>query len=212
MKITSIFIFSIILFTPFNFAKGQDVKIGDQIWSASNLDVLTFRNGDSIPKAQTSEEWIKAMNNMQPAWCYILNSKNIKTDDILYNFYAVYDSRGLAPKGWRIASNDDWSMLIKKLGGDQKAFYYLKMGGNSFKASLSSGHRTIEYDISTSIDGAIDTLNTKAPIFIDARWWASDILSNDSAGYIMLPADDAKEIYFGIGNKGFGCSVRCIKE
>ena len=79
MKITSIFIFSIILFTPFNFAKGQDVKIGDQIWSASNLDVLTFRNGDSIPKAQTSEEWIKAMNNMQPAWCYILNSKNIKT-------------------------------------------------------------------------------------------------------------------------------------
>ena len=212
MKITSIFIFSIILFTPFNFAKGQDVKIGDQIWSASNLDVLTFRNGDSIPKAQTSEEWIKAMNNKQPAWCYILNSKNIKTDKILYNFYAVNDSRVIAPKGWRIASNEDWSMLIKKLGGEQKAFYYLKMDGNSFKANPRSGHRTIEYDISTSLGGTVDTLNIKSPIFLDTRWWASDKLNNDSAGYIMLPTDDTKEIYFGIGNKGFGCSVRCIKD
>lgn len=212
MKITSIFIFSLIMLSKLNLAKAQEVKIGSQIWTTKNLSVLTFLNGDSIPKAQTSEEWVRAMDNKQPAWCYSLNSNNIQTDGILYNFYAVNDSRGIAPKGWRIASNNDWSILIKNLGGNQKAFYYLKINGNSFKACPMYGYRVIDYDISTSLDGTSDTLNKKAPIFLDTRWWASDKLNNDSAGYIMLSVDDVKEIYFGIGNKGFGCSVLCIKE
>ena len=46
------------------------VRIGDQIWSATNLDVATFRNGDPIPEAKTDEEWVKAGREGRPAWCY----------------------------------------------------------------------------------------------------------------------------------------------
>ncbi len=34
----------------------------------------------------------------------------------LYNWYAVNDSRGLAPAGWRVATKSDWDTLISYLG------------------------------------------------------------------------------------------------
>ena len=33
----------------------------------------------------------------------------------LYNHYAVLDSRGLCPLGWRIPTDSDWNVLIKSL-------------------------------------------------------------------------------------------------
>jgi len=36
------------------------VKIGTQVWAIANLNVVTFRNGDTIPEARTNEEWVSA--------------------------------------------------------------------------------------------------------------------------------------------------------
>ena len=44
---------------------GQEVTIGTQVWSTENLDVTTFRNGDSIPQARTEEEWKKAGKSLR---------------------------------------------------------------------------------------------------------------------------------------------------
>lgn len=33
----------------------EEIKIGEQIWMGSNLDVTNFRNGDPIPNAITDE-------------------------------------------------------------------------------------------------------------------------------------------------------------
>lgn len=51
----------------------QTVTIGTQVWMTKNLDVVTFRNGDPIPQAKTSEAWKKAGESKQPAWCYYNN-------------------------------------------------------------------------------------------------------------------------------------------
>ena len=57
----------------------NEVKIGTQIWTTKNLEVSTFRNGEAIPEAKSKDEWEKASNNKQPAWCYYNNdSKNGK--------------------------------------------------------------------------------------------------------------------------------------
>ena len=44
-----------------------EIKIGNQIWMSRNLDVVTFRNGDTIPEAKTKAEWLKAGGKRQPA-------------------------------------------------------------------------------------------------------------------------------------------------
>jgi clan AA aspartic protease (TIGR02281 family) len=98
----------------------KGVKIGNQTWSSENLDVSTFRNGDVIPEVKSSEEWELLFMNHQPAWCYYNNDEGLMLGK-LYNWYAVIDPRGLAPKGWKIPSVKDWEILIKYL--DPKMTY-----------------------------------------------------------------------------------------
>jgi uncharacterized protein (TIGR02145 family) len=97
---------------------GETVKIGNQVWMTKNLDVDHFRNGDSIIEAKTEKEWVEAGSKKIPAWCYFNNDPNNNEKyGKLYNWYAVNDKRGLAPKGWHIPSNDEFNELIEFLGG-----------------------------------------------------------------------------------------------
>ncbi len=188
------------------------VKIGAQVWASENLESRTFRNGDSILQAQTDEEWQKANQNKQAAWCYCKNSDNKITEGILYNFYALIDPRGLAPIGWRIPSNSDWSILFDELGGLKQSFYYLRMENNSFKSNPYFGHRRIAHGITTNLDGTKDTININSVFLPETCWWSSDELSYSDAFFIMLSIDDNGEIYFEYDSKGRGCSIRCLKE
>lgn len=91
----------------------QQVKIGEQIWQEQNLHVSSFRNGDPIQEAKTTEEWLKANKNKQAAWCYYENDESLsKERGKLYNWYAVNDPRGLAPKGWKIPTFEDYIELV----------------------------------------------------------------------------------------------------
>jgi uncharacterized protein (TIGR02145 family) len=97
----------------------KEVKIGNQVWMAENLNVDKFRNGDPIPEAKTAEEWQKAGKNREPAWSYNDNDPaNGKRYGKLYNWFAVNDPRGLAPEGWKIPSHEDWTQLKDFLGED----------------------------------------------------------------------------------------------
>ena len=95
------------------------IIIGTQEWMASNLDVATFRNGDLIFEAKSDEEWEKARENKEPAWCYYENDPaNGSKYGKLYNWYAVIDSRGLAPVGYKIPSDAELTKLTDFLGGN----------------------------------------------------------------------------------------------
>jgi uncharacterized protein (TIGR02145 family) len=97
----------------------KEVKIGNQVWMSTNLNVSTFRNGDPIPQAKSNGEWSTAGKNNTPAWCYYKNeTKNGVIYGKLYNWYAVNDSRGLAPEGWHIPTDEEWMKLIDNLGGN----------------------------------------------------------------------------------------------
>jgi uncharacterized protein (TIGR02145 family) len=118
----------------------QTVTIGNQIWTTKNLDVATFRNGDAIPQAKTNEEWEAAGDNKQPAWCYHENNTaNGNKYGKLYNWYAVVDARGLAPIGYHIPTDDEWTVLSTFLGGEDVAGKKMKssFGWNSYKTGGS---------------------------------------------------------------------------
>ncbi len=103
------------------------IRIKDQEWMIGNLGVDKFRNGDIIPEAKTYKEWEEASDNLSPAWCYLNNdSTNGIKYGKLYNWYAVIDPRGLAPKGWHIPNDQEWQVMIDHLGGSKNAAYSLK--------------------------------------------------------------------------------------
>ena len=77
-------------------------------YSITNLDVITYRNGDAIPEVKDIEEWSKLTTG---AYCYYDNDPN---KGILYNWYAVNDSRGLSPLGWKIPNNKEIDLLDLK--------------------------------------------------------------------------------------------------
>jgi uncharacterized protein (TIGR02145 family) len=105
----------------------KSVKIGTQIWMVENSNVDKFRNGDPIPEVKSAEEWRKAGEQGKPA-CYYDNtdSKNLKLFGRVYNYYALQDTRGLAPEGWHIASSSEWEILIDYAGGEEVAGKKLK--------------------------------------------------------------------------------------
>jgi uncharacterized protein (TIGR02145 family) len=110
--------------------KSEYIKIGDQIWMSKNLGTKVFRNGDSIFFAKNNEEWVKAGNNKQPAWCYPNFNNSKYNRNILYNYFAVQDMRNLAPYGWRVASYFDYnnnreliSFLNRLKGADSNSLF-----------------------------------------------------------------------------------------
>lgn len=90
----------------------ETVTIGTQIWMGKNLDVTTFRNGDAIAEVKTDAEWQSVYDNKKPAWCYYNNDPaNGAKYGKLYNWWAVFDARGLAPAGWHIPYKKDFDVL-----------------------------------------------------------------------------------------------------
>jgi uncharacterized protein (TIGR02145 family) len=118
----------------------KTVKIGTQEWTAENLNVEHYRNGDPIPQVQDKDEWAKLTTG---AWCYYANtSENGKIYGKLYNWYAINDSRGLAPAGWHIPSDAEWTTLTDYLGGTTKEkneggikYWIIEVVGGKLKAT-----------------------------------------------------------------------------
>ena len=95
------------------------LQVGTMIWTGKNLGVAHYRNGDSIPEVRDHKEWA---NLTTGAWCYNDNKQeNGATYGKLYNWYAVNDQRGLAPKGWHVATDAEWSALGDVFGGSENA-------------------------------------------------------------------------------------------
>jgi len=119
MKATLIFFLLILLSISTTLSAQETVTIGTQVWMTNNLNVDKFRNGDPIPQAKTNEEWKAAGENKQPAWCYYDNDPaNGAKYGKLYNWYAVNDARGLAPAGYHVPSDAEWTILENQLGSD----------------------------------------------------------------------------------------------
>ena len=186
-------------------------KIGNQIWATKNLDVATYRNGDAIPQVQDSAAWNILTTG---AWCYYENnSANGTTYGKLYNWYAVNDSRGLAPTGYHIPTSAEWSTLTTYLGGMQIAGGKMKESGTSHwispntDATNSSGFTGLPggyRNESSGIFGGIGTIGW---------WWTSGGVGNNKAWDVKLRNDEGEVSGYGNGAPiRFGMSVRCIKD
>jgi uncharacterized protein (TIGR02145 family) len=183
------------------------VAIGTQRWEVANLNVSTFRNGDSIPEARSNKEWVAAGESGKPAWCYYNNNPAIGLKyGKLYNWYAVSDPRGLAPVGWTLASDDDWARLISYLGGQGAAGDKMKStsgwgdGNNGTNEAgfigLPGGYR-VE-------NGTFQNLGSIA------IWWSStESRAQDAIDHYISQSPSLNK---GSSPKQRGESVRCLRQ
>jgi len=183
------------------------VTIGNQIWMSKNLSVARYRNGDIIPQVSDATQWAALTTG---AWCWIKNDSATygSTYGRLYNWYAVNDSRGLAPQGWHVPSDGEWTVLETTLGGSLVAGGTLKnisgwsppntgATNSSGFSALPGGHRV--YD------------GTFNGFFGYGFWWSSTEFGITEALGRILTIDDT---VVGIAylSKSYGFSVRCIKD
>lgn len=58
---------------------------------------------------------------------------------LLYNWYAISDSRNIAPVGWHVPTSTEWNVLINHLGGQTVAAGHMKQTGLNHWLSQSTG-------------------------------------------------------------------------
>jgi uncharacterized protein (TIGR02145 family) len=191
-------------------SSSKEVTIGEQVWMTQNLNVDKFRNGDPIPYAKTDEEWGKAGDNEQPVWCYYDNDEaNGEKYGKLYNWYAVNDPRGLAPKGWHIPSDNEWTTLTDYLGGKDAAGTKMK----STSGWKNDGNGTNEGGFSGLPGGFREYFGAFGSIGDYGNWWGSTEggYSSRDSWVRTLGYEDGS-----VGRDGssqtFGFSVRCLRD
>ena len=119
-------------------AKAQEtVIIGTQTWMVKNLDVTTYRDGTAIPQVTDPAAWGALTTG---GWCYYNNDPaNGILYGKLYNWYAVNDPRGLAPAGFHVPSDGEWTTLSTTLGGLSVAGGKMKSTGTTLWTSPNAG-------------------------------------------------------------------------
>jgi uncharacterized protein (TIGR02145 family) len=170
------------------------VKIGSQIWMAENLKATKYRNSDPIPDVTDNKKWARLKSD---AYCnYNNDPSNVTSYGRLYNWYSVNDIRNIAPIGWHIPTDKEWTMLTDFLGGERFVAGKLKEMGFTFAVLLG---------------GSRDSNGIFCDILINSSWWSSKEYSNTNAYYRTL-TNTFSSVYSFTHNKSCGFSVRCVKD
>jgi len=185
----------------------KTITIGTQTWMAENLRTTKYNDGTAIQNVANNSDWT---NLSTGAYCNYNNETTLEykaTYGYLYNWYAV-NKGTLAPKGWHVAADSEWTTLITYIGGN----YY----GNKLKekgtthwdinedatnesgfTALAAGHRT--------------QTGTLTDITLDVIYWSSTSQSSRYAKSRGL-YDFTDQIYNDGIEKRYGLSVRCVKD
>ncbi len=205
---------SLILLLSFTI-KAHDVTIGTQTWTSKNLNVSKFRNGEAIPLAKTNAEWKSAGENKQPAWCYYENkTANGTKYGKLYNFYAVNDPRGLAPSGYHVPTDAEWTILTDYLGGESKAGKKMK-STIGWKNNCNRNNGTNTSGFAGLPGGSREDhggfKNEGWDVHAEGLWWSTTYYAGDVpwSRELGFTSDDLSKTAFA---SEYGLSVRCIKD
>jgi uncharacterized protein (TIGR02145 family) len=208
MKTTLSIVLCCLSFLIFSQTTVKEVKIGTQIWTTSNLNTSKFANGEIIPQAKTAAEWKKAGEEGKPVWCYYnFLAENGKKYGRLYNWYAVNDKRVLAPKGYKIPTDEEWKTLVDFCGGIMEAGKKLKSAtgwNDKGNGAAPNGFNGLPGGFCLD-DGMCAGLGSSG------AWWTSSAGQYENTAWdrYLEAEKNASETYSESNRIGF--SVRCIK-
>jgi uncharacterized protein (TIGR02145 family) len=188
----------------------KTITIGTQTWMAENLRATKYRNGDPIPNIGENSAWATLTSG---AYCNYESTSDINqiaTYGRLYNWFAIADSRNIAPTGWHVPSDAELTTLITFLNGESIAGGKMKETGTTHWASPNTGAAN-ESGFSAPPAGYRDFDGTFNSDGYYGYWWSSDESSSTKAWvrYLYYNFSDAKHDNL---NKSSGFSVRCLRD
>jgi len=186
----------------------QVIKIGTQNWMKENLKTTRYNDGTAIPLVSDPTEWGTIAT---PGYCWYNNDQSTygKTYGALYNWYAVNTGK-LAPAGWHVPTDDDWTKLTNYLGGDSIAGGKLKSADTLYWISPNTG-ATNESGFTALPAGDRSENGAFASVGTYGSWWCSTENAPGNAWY--------RDMYYKGGHVGryinyerSGFSIRLIKN
>ena len=179
-------LFTTVLFTATAFSQGEQryangtatdqdgntfewINYGTQDWATENAEVVTYRDGTTIPQVTDATEW---SNLTTGAWCYYDNDP---TKGKLYNWFAVMGihdndentpNKEFAPEGWHVPTDAEWTTLENYLISNGYNYDGTTSGNKIAKAMAS----TTGWASSTSAEGV-----------------GNDQSTNNSSGFNAFP-------------------------
>ncbi len=186
----------------------QPLTIGSQVWMLKNLNVDHYRNGDSILEVSNSTEWSHLTSG---AWCHYNNEPtNGKLYGKLYTWDGVNDPRGLAPLGWHVPTDDEWTTLTNYSGGESTCGKILKENGRSHW--LKDNIATNENGFTALPGGMRDGSGILFYLINEGgTWWAST-QADDARAWFRSLEHDRLDIRRDKLYRNDGMSVRCVKD
>ena len=201
----------------------KSIKIGNQEWSSENLNIAHFNNGDEIQQVESAEDWLKCLENKTPAWCYFDNNPdNGNKYGKLYNAFAVMDVRGIAPGGWHVPTDEEWSELVEFLGGASTG-KLLKSSSGWLSRRVSSLNPNSQREDGNGTDihsfgalpGGYRTPASASYKYLGEYgfWWsASQVSKINKSPWAYYMSSDNTEVDRSGYNPLCGFSVRCVKN
>jgi uncharacterized protein (TIGR02145 family) len=183
------------------------VLIGTQQWMQQNLEVVTYRDGTVIPQETDATAWAGLTTG---AWCYYDNDPSSGYGK-LYNWYAVNDPRGLAPQGWHIPTDDEWTTLGTFLGGNTAAGGKMKTKGTTrwtspnTSATNQSGYAGLPGGLRGD-GGAFGLVGNYG------LWWSAKENGSTRAWNRYLENANGNLVSGNYFYKHSGFSVRCLRD
>jgi uncharacterized protein (TIGR02145 family) len=192
----------------------ETVQIGDQLWMKENLKVTHYNDGTEIPTGYSNDDW---MNLSTGAYAvYNDNPANADVYGNLYNWYAV-ETGNLAPEGWHVPTDGEYSALTGYLGGTSVA-------GGKMKECTEGSCPESEYWNSPNTGATNESGFTGLPggyrdydngyyyyMGLIGYFWSSTENSSNSAWNRVLNCSSS-EVYRYNSNKRNGFSVRCVRD
>ena len=185
----------------------KTVKIGNQWWMAENLRTTKYRNGAAIATVTDNTAWSNLSVSKTGAYCnYDNDAANATSFGLLYNWYAVNDAKNIAPKGWHVATDADWTALETYLGTNPGTKLKSKTGWNSGNgtdfygfAALPGGDR--------GFGGAFENKGNMS------FWWtANELASSNNAWFRGVYGGTSTGIDKNNNSKTNGYYIRCVKD
>jgi len=185
------------------------VTIGTQCWMRENLKVTHYRNGDPIPNVTDGTAW---SNLTTGAYCnYDNDANNSTTYGRLYNWYAVGDIRNIAPTGWHVATDAEWTTLTTYLGGEEVAGGKLKEAGYMHWYSPNTG-ATNETGFTALPGGDREFGGAFGDIGYDGAWWSSTENYTPFFAWYRIVGSIFSNVYRACYYQEGGISVRCVRD
>ena len=191
-----------------------------QNWSVINLNSSTYSDGTLIPEVTNPAAWAALTTG---AWCYYNNDPaNNAVYGKLYNWYAVagiYDAaslanpalrKKLAPTGWHIPTDDEWTTLTTCLGGMNIAGGKIKETGTAHWIS-PNGDATNTSGFTALPGGYREPSGPFSFIGSSGIWWSSSEYDTTVAWPRVLKYLNGNASRYTVPKKD-GLSVRYLRD